>query len=80
MITIQKIWERLPNHGPKPVEIKQCERLEVEIVKLQRELKASKKLHKQYLRRSMSRIKKNWSTEEIAEAIFPDSIGLADLL
>ncbi len=80
MKRITGIWEQLPDHGEKPVVIKDCERAEQEVLRLQMELKTALTLQQQYLKRAVEHLGDNWTRQEIGTALFPHSLDLAELL
>ena len=80
MKLITGIWEQLPDHGEKPGVIKDCERAEMEVIRLQMELKTALTLQKQHLKRAVAHLGDNWTRLEIGAALFPHSLDLAELL
>ena len=80
MKRITGIWEQLPDHGEKPVVIKNCERAEQEVLRLQMELKTALTLQQQCLKLAVAHLGDNWTRQEIGTALFPHSLDLAELL
>jgi len=80
MATITGIWEQLPDHGEKPVVVRDCEKLERELQALKIRVKTVHTLHHQALKLAVAEIGNHWTRQEIGAAIFPLSLDLAEML
>jgi len=78
MATITGIWDRLPEHGAKPDCVLRCEKIEREISDAEVRIRALRETHRSLLTQSMNYLSMNWTRAEIGQAIFPDSLDLAD--